>query len=73
MKVKVYYTKVCEQEIEIDDKFSILANDFCENFSDEEVNLEQELWEMGCEIVEKNNGWQLNAVETLDGESLAEW
>lgn len=73
MKVKVYYTTVLTQEIEIDDKFSILTNDFCENLSDEEVNLEQELWEIGCKIVEKNNGWQLNAIETLDGESLAEW
>ncbi len=70
MKVKVYYTTVLEQEIEIDDKFSILTND---DFDAEEANLEQELWEIGCEIVEKNNGWQLNAVETLDGESLAEW
>lgn len=73
MKVKVYYTTVLEQEIEIDDKFSILTDNFYENPSDEEANLEQELWEIGCEIVEKNNGWQLNAVETLDGESLAEW
>ena len=64
MKVKIYYTKVIEQEIDIDDKFSKL--------NPNDADMLEELYGIGWTAVYKDNGDELLTMKTSDGEVLLE-
>lgn len=67
MKVKIYYTKVVTQEIDVDDKFSILED----GVFGAKANLKQELYDIGWNTVYNNNGDQLLAMKTLKWKGFA--
>lgn len=64
MKVKIYYTKVIEQEIDINDKFSKL--------NPNDADMLAELYDIGWDTVVDKHGYELVTIETLNGEVLLE-
>lgn len=64
MKVKVLYYTVAVETIDIDDKFSTL--------NPNDVEMLEDLYDIGWDTVVDKRGSELLAIETLDGETLLE-